>query len=177
MSIRSFFEPRFNYKHEDGRQGEILDCAVVHRTTAYMAYRIKYADGTERVVALVILLGYAPRSIHNFGYKDMDETMGPCEDDCPKRIFDLLTPLPEGDEQYAHDWRARVRKKLDRPKPKSGDRIKFSSPITFKDGSVLDTFVIHKRGPRIWFTSESSSDGWTYKIRNWQKNEFEILPK
>lgn len=31
---------------------------------------------------------------HDFGYKDMDESMGPRVTDCPAAILDLLSPLP-----------------------------------------------------------------------------------
>ena len=38
------------------------------------------------------------------GYKDMEESMGPYECDCPALILDLLTPT---DRDYALHWRAR----------------------------------------------------------------------
>jgi hypothetical protein len=47
-----------------------------------------------KVWALVILTQRA-RGYYNFGYKDMDETMGPNEAQCPQRVLDLLSPIPE----------------------------------------------------------------------------------
>ena len=44
-----------------------------------------------------------------WGYKDMDETMGPNEDRCPASILALLTPT---DSQWANEWRERCRKNI-----------------------------------------------------------------
>ena len=41
-----------------------------------------------------------------FGYKDIDETMGPCYYDCPKSILDMLSPT---DNEYALEWRKKCR--------------------------------------------------------------------
>ena len=45
------------------------------------------------VFAAVCLVRYNPRDREGyiFGYKDMDETVGPNESDCPEAILDLLT--------------------------------------------------------------------------------------
>jgi hypothetical protein len=80
---------------------EWLDFAVVKFRTAYAAIRNKE---TGEVFALVCLLGYRKNDYYNFGYKDMDETMGPCESECPQRILKLLTPT---DSEWANQWRKR----------------------------------------------------------------------
>lgn len=41
----------------------------------------------------------------DYGYKDMDESCGPIEADCPIRLLDLV-PMPDGG--YAKEWRERV---------------------------------------------------------------------
>lgn len=46
------------------------------------------------------------RSSFGWGYKPIDESMGPYELNCPVRFFDLA-PLPEG--PYAAEWRDKVR--------------------------------------------------------------------
>lgn len=55
----------------------------------------------------------------DWGYKDMDETMGPNQSNCPKGILDLLSPTTS---QYALEWRERCR----RPKirVKTGDKLR-----------------------------------------------------
>ena len=52
---------------------------------------------------------------YNFGYKDMDETVGPIECDCPKSI---LRELGETDSLLANDWRIRCWKKIEKKETK-----------------------------------------------------------
>src|SRR3546814_18208075 len=79
------------------------------------------ASGARAVFAVVCLTRQTTgaRDGCTFGYKDMTETMGPCESDCPAAILDELT---ETDNAYASEWRARsraniVRRTLERTKP------------------------------------------------------------
>lgn len=51
--------------------------------------------------------GNAPQ----WGYKDMDETVGPCEVTCPLKYLELV-PCPE--HGYARDWRERVKQHHER---------------------------------------------------------------
>lgn len=112
---------------------KVLDSAVVKLKTFYAAVeQVERATGERRVWAAVFLLGFAPKAEYNFGYKDMDETCGPCEAECPERILDLLT---ETEYQYAIDWRARCRAKIAarraRPKLKPGMTIElYGKPYT-----------------------------------------------
>ena len=84
-----------------------------------------------------------------FCYKDMDETMGPCEDHCPKCVLDLLS---ETDNKSALNWRRRcwenIKKsnklsKLDRLR--NGSVIRFPSILNFTNGiSVGDEITLTK---------------------------------
>ena len=84
-----------------------------------------------------------------FYYKDMDETMGPCEDHCPKCVLDLLS---ETDNKSALNWRIRclenIKKsnklsKLDRLR--NGSVIRFPSILNFTNGiSVGDEITLTK---------------------------------
>lgn len=83
-------------------------------------------NGEKTVTAAVCLTGVDTREWFNFGYKDMDETMGPYESKCPKGILDLLTPI---DSEWANQWRARCRENLNkkkRPVPPVGTVIEFT---------------------------------------------------
>lgn len=123
----------------DSERGEVIGLAVVHRATAYLAYR-RFAyvrDGVsypERVTAKVVLLRWG-RGYYNVHYKAMGEECGPCESNCPEKILKLLTPT---EDQYALEWRARcwenIGKRKARPKFKFGDRIILTNPIKFTDG-------------------------------------------
>lgn len=142
LSIRQFFEERFN-REENGNYGKILDCAVVNLRTAYIAYEIGDAQGKREIVAVVCALGYAPNSHYNFGYKDMDESMGPCECDCPERILKLLTPT---EHEWAKEWREKcwenIRARKARPRLKEGMMIEFDYPLSFSDGWEGKKFTI-----------------------------------
>ena len=97
-----FFAEQFNGEN-DFTKREIIAGGVKNFKTAYMAYKITNKEtGAFDVVALVCLLNYAPKSYNNFGWKDVDETCGPCECDCPEKILKLLTPTTN---EYALRWR------------------------------------------------------------------------
>lgn len=69
-------------------------------TTYYAAMKF---TKTGEIFALVVL---TDTDCRDFGYKDMDETCGPCYYDCPMSILDLLTPT---DNEYANEWREKCR--------------------------------------------------------------------
>jgi hypothetical protein len=165
-SIREFFEERFNYE-DNGKYGKVLDCAVVNLKTAYIAYEIGDTQGKREVIAVVCALNFAPNSYYNFGYKDMDETMGPYLYDCPERILKLLTPT---EHEWAKEWREkcweRIRAKKARPRLKKGMVIKFADSIVFRSGKEEDTFRVVD--PRK-LTFESAGKGYfgTFKLPRW----------
>jgi hypothetical protein len=105
----------------------VLDSALVRMKTFYAAVeRIDKTTGEREVWAAVILCNYAPKDRYNFGWKDMDETMGPCETECPERILKLLTPT---ESKYAQEWREacwkRIHDKKARPKLEPGVEFDF----------------------------------------------------
>ncbi len=64
-----------------------------------------------------------------FGYKDMDETEGPGEDNCPESILTLLTPT---DNEFAKAWRKRCWEHVEEKKRKRIlNRLDIGSIITF----------------------------------------------
>ena len=144
MSVKEFFEEKFNFKcAKTGASGRVLDCAVVNLRTAYIAYETVSAGGRRDVMGIVCLLGYNPHGYHNFGYKDIDESMCPSKCDCPERILNLLTPT---DAPWAQEWRQRCRENLERRKKRvplrNGAMIMFDEPIGFSDGTRLAQFWV-----------------------------------
>lgn len=128
---------------EAGVRGECLDAAKVGGTV-YAAVRLSKPDMAPFVFAAVFLVQTHP----TFGYKDMDESMGPNECACPKRIMALLTPLDEmpGDRSYSADWRARVAAyhEAEAAKRKSkgamvpGARVRLARPARFNYGGGIE---------------------------------------
>lgn len=142
-SLREILMQKATYESGPVRS-RALDCAIVKLRTAYLA--VEYEDtrkGTRKVYGLVFLLGYAPNDPFDFGHKDVDEDMGPCEDECPERILDLLTPT---EHPHALNWRRRCRERIEASKAapaiRTGAWLKLSRPLRFADGSSHDTFYV-----------------------------------
>lgn len=102
MKFRDFLRTEL-FRDED--KEEMLECSIVRRNTAYMAVRIKK---TGEVYGLVVQILFCPNPdvYYNIHYKEVDETMGPYQTACPKKILDLLTPT---DNKYAKEWRKACR--------------------------------------------------------------------
>ena len=118
----------------------VLDTAIVNLRTFYAAVeRVDKATQERQVWAAVFLLDYAPKERHNFGWKSMDETMGPNEAACPERILDLLTPTSN---EYALTWRSRCRAKIAERK----SRPKLREGVTFELYGKPYTIVAPRKG-------------------------------
>ena len=97
-SMKQFVQ---QYTYEtDNVKSTVLDYAVCKRTTLYVAVERIIKETNERVVtAAIVLFNFNKKE---YGYKDMDETMGPYNYDCPIRIINLLTPTTN---EFALEWR------------------------------------------------------------------------
>ena len=82
-----------------------------------------------------------------WGYKDMEESAGPCEFRAPLSILNLLSELKDSDS-YAHAWRQRCRDWAAIPDYAEGDKIKLTAPVTLSDGSTCQivTATHYRRG-------------------------------
>jgi hypothetical protein len=174
---REFFQDLMGTKYT------IIDCATVGRAVFYAAVRTNEGDEAGQVWAFVALISWTG-GYYNFGYKDMDERMGPNEASCPTRVLDKLTELP-GCEKRPHkqhdycglcaalEWRADCRKLADRraraAKVKAGQVVKFARPVKFQSGAELDTLTFDKRDV---FTA----DGSRYKVTGWRAMDWELVP-
>lgn len=78
---------------------KVLKSAMVG-STYYAALRVS----SEKVIGVVILTCGKGKDGTLWGYKVMDESMGPCEDRCPAGVLALLTPTSS---LIAKEWRAR----------------------------------------------------------------------
>lgn len=121
------FEMRNERRSNDGTGYKVL-AKSVKGNTVYSA--VKHPTG--HVFGMVTLL----RKDRD-GYlmvKDMDETMGPCEDECPMKIINMLSAT---EYEYALDWRERCRNhknivKERNAKRKELDALPLKSVITVK---------------------------------------------
>ena len=149
----------------------LIDCAT-KGGVIYAAYR-----SDDRVVALVILTKWVPNDHFNFCYKDLDEDMGPYEDDCPKRIFELLDPLPPDradpnvDGNWAAQWRRRVQAKLDRPEVKPGTKVRFPGYRWSGGDYGICTYIGGRRQTNLF----RSQDGALVRFRGWRNGPYEVV--
>jgi hypothetical protein len=119
-------------------------------STVYMAIKsTDKASAASYVFAAVILISNTQK--HGFGYKDMDESMGPCQCDCPDRIMRLLTPISDlPNPGYAADWRARVesrknatrQQKQKRQSLRVGSIVTLPTPASFRGGFTASRFRV-----------------------------------
>jgi hypothetical protein len=120
----------------------IHDCATV-RGTFYAA--VSNNKNPDVIFAVVILTRWNNRARDgfNFGCKDLDESMGPYQTDCPARILDrLAAPLND----YSAEWRARCRAQLAKPVPRIGQVIRLKEPVSF--GGIPESILIRDSLPR-----------------------------
>lgn len=170
MSTKQFFEREF--PETLVTHGEILASAMVDGTF-YAAVRNR---GSHPIrpgqVWCMVALTRRDRGYHNFGYKDMDEDMGPNEAKCPARVLDLLTPATS---EYAISWRADCRRYNERleaaKRIKPGTRIRFLRTFNFGDGFSGDTFILVDGS-----TFRVPGRG-RYRIPGWQQFPFGIVPE
>lgn len=144
----AYLTEKYNCDNER-RTLQVLAAARVG-STVYMAIRsTDKASTASYVFAAVILISNTKK--HGFGYKDMDESMGPCQCDCPARIMRLLTPIAGlPNPGYAADWRARVaerknekrRQRARRQSLRIGSIVTLPSPANFPGSITASTFRV-----------------------------------
>jgi len=117
--------------------------------------------GEEKFIAIFLIKGYRDDAFGpaQWGYKDMDETCGPNEDNCPERLLAQSTVM----DGYAPEWRARCRAKR---AAKNGGR-KFAAGLKPGDSFQWNEHVVKfagwvtQRGKQI-LTGYSPRDGKLY---------------
>lgn len=100
----------------------------------------------------------------NWGYKDVDESMGPYEISFPYTWLDLLTPT---DSQYANEWRARVKAR--------GEKLQkaiVGSKWFFRNGGYT---VVKRRSPTCWIVKDDN--GYQYRMSSKMLAAANLLPE
>lgn len=104
-NIPAWFKERWEREPKDGKTGvRCLGQAFVGRFTLYGVWEYYGIDPKPIQFATVVLVQYGTGR-EKFLYKDMDETVGPCEAKMPLSLLKLLkTPAYN---EYARSWRKR----------------------------------------------------------------------
>lgn len=147
-------------------------------------YRPAISEDGE-AFAVVMLVSFDKDDYFNFSYKDMEESMGPGPCRAPKAMLDLLDSYGEPKNEWAKEWRAKCRKRIERKSAiKNGAVLKFARELSFTDGLTTDTMVVVERvsvGRRgrkskvIRFDSVDCPSYGRYKIKNWENMDFEVV--
>ena len=109
------------------------------------------AASTDRERWITVFL--IRRAGSDWGYKPVDENMGPCEHSCPLSFLDMVNP-PERPEGY-HDWRAEVRKYHAR----RNQKLELNQVVTLTNG--VQYRITHKSAKLM---GVSLKDGVLYRI-------------
>lgn len=141
---------------ETGDKCRVLKSAMVGATW-YGACERTRPGQKPYVFAGVCLTSVDSREYCNFGYKDMDESMGPCERDCPVSILNLLSPR---DDKWALEWREDCRnnaaqKAADRKNLNSLQNLPLGAKITVQkrgQSIVLEKGRISNRKNPVWIS-------------------------
>ena len=110
-------------------------------------------DGSVvRFVALYLCKGNR-HSRYAWGYKDVDETMGPYQHDFPVSWLDLLSPI---DSEYALEWRANVRKRAEQMA-----RFKLGTTWAYAGHEYT---IVERRSPTSFRVKDECGDTWRMKL-------------
>jgi hypothetical protein len=159
--------------HEDffarellGEGQEILASAHLDGIGGTFYAAVREQAGGE-VWALVVLT--TGRSGSRFGYKEMEESQGPAQCECPAHVLDLLSPTTN---EHAREWRSRCRARLRHLAAVTpGARVRFELDYLTPEGpchtfEAVDPAQGHFRGPKET----------VYRLTGWRREPFEVLP-
>ena len=142
----------------------VLDSALVNMRTFYAAVeQINKETGKRTVWASVTLVRHYPKDPrYNISWKDMDESVFPCECSCPERILKLLTPT---DRQSSNEWRAACWANIEKRKA----RKNLPPGTVLKYGCNLLTI----EGP--WSLNKNKTVVWGPQGQQWIMKRSQIL--
>lgn len=165
-------DERWTQQEHDGyAELNVLKSSMVG-SVYYAAIEMKRNGKREQVFGVVALTSTKWDDGMNFGYKDMDETCGPCYYDCPKSILDLLTPT---DSEWANEWRRKCienKKKIKLSDLPVGTHIKFTD-WTGKEHRVYKHSPAYQFKRPFWMYE----DGCSYCKTNRIPDSWEIVTK
>lgn len=143
---------------------------ITHGTVDGVFYAAIGDRTTQKVTAYVALIRWGSDPLYNFGYKDMDETAGPCYYRAPKAVLNALTPTTH---ENALAWRANCRRHhaqrdFLREHLKPGTKIRLTHVVPFTDGTRSDTFTYARTGQKT--SGFLGMGGSRCRISNWRDN-------
>lgn len=151
-----------------GNYKTIKSCSVGNNLWCVHEFTDQHSP--RRFICLYLIKGPAFGRVdrHGWGYKDVDESMGPSEIGCPASYLDLAQPEPT--EGYAVEWRKRVRGRAEKLKAaKPGARFVKTNELLLR---VFE--IVVRRSPSSWLI-EDTSTGARYKCGSKFFSSLELL--
>lgn len=105
ISNFDFFSKRFNYENENGYCKLLKACTKKYREVYCLFEVFNAKSNTVTRFIVVCLTQWHPKSYYNFGYKEIEETMGPYQMDCPVSYINECT---EPMNEYSAKWREAI---------------------------------------------------------------------
>jgi hypothetical protein len=140
-----------------GNYKAIKSCSVGNNL--WVVFEAKEAaQSPERFVCLFLIKGppFGRQDSYGWGYKDVDESMGPYEINCPASYLDLAQPEPT--KGHAVEWRTRVRERAAKLKA-AVPGARFINPHK----AELPVYEVTKRrSPSSWLIKDTA-DGHRYR--------------
>lgn len=150
----------YSWVTEDGKF--VRTETLKHTVTGANLWKVqrRTIDGveTDRYIALDLI---GTHGGYGWGYKDLDESVGPCEVNCP---LSYLDGLPEPINEWAREWRDRVRA-FHAERKKQRDLAKSLAPGDSVTIYGKEYVVYHGDQPRGSLTVKSKENGMIYKAR------------
>lgn len=177
-------DEKYNWE-DDGRKVEVLKSSMVGSTYYAAVKSFNKTNGFEYVCAIVCLTSTDMKDYFNFSYKDMDETMGPRENNCPKCILDLLTPT---DNEYANNWRKVCRENLAKKNnPDALNKLPLGSVIQFtlpydttlnKAGALITLEKTNCWSKKAYWMQQGRYVKWSSKLINFMTDgKYEVVKR
>ncbi len=150
--------------------------------TAYAAVQ-RLKDGRPVIYPIIFLYRLQPKDRHGltFGYKDIDEEMGPVARHCPARILDRLTAVEDlygagtDSARRAQKWRDDCRANMEarfNGRLRVGTVVEFEKPRRFADGYEGRRFRLGRVDERTVWRAEN---GRLYCIPNWRTVPLRVI--
>jgi hypothetical protein len=135
----------------------------------WMVRELRPCDGAAERFIILCMMQRRASDVHNmqWGYKDIDETMGPYQTSCPLSYIDMCT---ESANELSRAWRERVRHHhaLRNRKLEVGDKFTYCG----SQWQVCDT-----HGMYGWSITELPHQGLVYRFRRRQVKYVEDIVK
>jgi hypothetical protein len=122
----------------------------------------------------LIVLQRRTRGQYNYGRKELTESSGPYESQCPARVLDAIErAIPVPPNEWAEEWRSRCRENIVRRQAaksvKSGTWIELASPLVFSDGVGRSLLQFIGR------SSFCACDGVRVRVSNWRTLPYAVV--